>query len=506
MTAPSYEDIPYDGQPIPATAPSALALCARFHGGPKAKRAGARVLEIGCGDGANLLPLAFHHPDYACVGIDTSARAIERAREGAAAIGCENVRFEEVDLAAYAPGEHDYVIAHGVYSWIDEGARAALRALARKALAPSGLVYVSFNTQPAWGVRGRVRDALVRHREGGLEGARARLGRLAKMLPDNHWGTLLLHEIERARDASDSYLAHEYLVAHNDAFWIGDVIEAFARDGMRYVGDASFDRPDGWVHPSAQKSAAEISPERVVQEEAIDLALFRQLRCAVFAREDAPWTDALAGSLLLDEAYVAAAVRAQSDPFDASPGASELFRGPRGTEIRAESSLTKVALLILADRYPKAFRLDELVTLTEAVLREHGIAADPREREDLRDGLWQLYQHLEAEVRLDDVKLRTAPSEKPVATRLTRYEASARTVLTTALHTALPLAPLDREIVKRLDGTRTRAQIVDEIAAALEAGQVSLEGTPDLIERMRPVLIQQLDAIVDTLAIWGLIA
>src|SRR5690606_38100561 len=163
MSEPSYDELPYEGRAIPAAAPAALGLTARAHGGPRPPLERARVLEIGCGDGGHLLPLAFHHPGWTLTGVDASARAVAKAAEGARALGLLNVRFVRADLAALEPeGEHDYVIAHGVYSWVGERERAALRALIRRALAPEGLAYVSFNAQPGWGVRGRVRHALVR--------------------------------------------------------------------------------------------------------------------------------------------------------------------------------------------------------------------------------------------------------------------------------------------------------------------------------------------------------
>src|SRR5690606_28801466 len=106
--------------------------------------------------------------------------------------------------AAFAPqGEQDYVIAHGLYSWIDAQRREALRRIVGGALAPCGLAYVSFNAQPAWGVRGRVRDVLARGPGGDLASARRRTAALLELLgePQNDWAVLLSHELDRAAQA-----------------------------------------------------------------------------------------------------------------------------------------------------------------------------------------------------------------------------------------------------------------------------------------------------------------
>ena len=75
--------------------------------------ANARVLEVGCNDGSNLLPMAASLPDARFVGCDVSASAIAAAREGASAVGLRNVSFEMADLASFDGGRFDYIVAHG---------------------------------------------------------------------------------------------------------------------------------------------------------------------------------------------------------------------------------------------------------------------------------------------------------------------------------------------------------------------------------------------------------
>lgn len=501
---PSYEDLGFEGRAVPSTAPSALLLTARVHGGPRPPLEHARLLELGCGDGANLLPLAFHHPDWTLVGVDASARATDVAERGARALGLENVRFICADVASFAPeGEHDYVIAHGLYSWIDEVRQAALRRLVRAALAPSGLAYVSFNAQPGWGARGRVRDALVRWPTD-LAGSRARVDGLAALLgePQHPWGSLLSHELERAAAADDGYLGHEYLAAHNHAFWLGEVVRDFGATGLRYVGDATFDRPEGFVAPALRERARSLADDPIAVEEMIDLIAYRQHRAAVFARDDAAF-DLAAGPELLVEARVASAVRALNDPFDPSPGVEEPFRGPHGTEVRVAGALSKMALLVLARDYPRGHRVDALAAIARTLLPPEHIDGNATAR--LRSGLWELWRNLELELRMDAPRLGTTPGPRPVASALSRYEAACRPALTTPLHGALPLEPIERAIVTRLDGTRTPSEVVSALTHAIEAGALQLEGIPSGAARVTPVLEMHIERTLTTLGWWGLV-
>ena len=157
-----YDRVPYPGDPFPQTHPDRLATVATLFGLRPAAPDGCRVLELGCGDGGNLVPMAYGLPGGSFRGIDLSVRAIERAQALAGALKLENVRFERADVSA-ANGEFDYVIAHGVYSWVEPPARDALLAACRRCLAPNGVAYVSYDVLPGGHLREITRQMLRWH-------------------------------------------------------------------------------------------------------------------------------------------------------------------------------------------------------------------------------------------------------------------------------------------------------------------------------------------------------
>lgn len=147
MTTPaptSYDEVAYPGQPQPQAHPDLLATIATLHGlGPAPGR--CRVLELGCGDGANLVPLADALPGSRFLGIDLAPTPIERGRALLAELGLSNVELrcgDVMDLPADL-GTFDYVIAHGLYSWVPAPVRDRILAIARDHLAPHGVAYVS---------------------------------------------------------------------------------------------------------------------------------------------------------------------------------------------------------------------------------------------------------------------------------------------------------------------------------------------------------------------------
>src|SRR3954447_23837863 len=169
MAAPTadvlYDTVAYPGHPFPQTHPNRLASLGRLYGLATPAPAGCRLLELGCGDGGNLLPMACGLPGARFVGVDISGQAIAAAPARAQAAGSEDVTFEQASLAAVAPaaGSFDYVIAHGVFSWVPEPIREALMALCGRALSEHGVAYISYNTLPGGHLRDVVRKILKAH-------------------------------------------------------------------------------------------------------------------------------------------------------------------------------------------------------------------------------------------------------------------------------------------------------------------------------------------------------
>ena len=175
----AYDEIPYANLPFTQALPRGHATIAMLHGLEPPDPRTARVLELGCGAGANLIGVAAAHPEVRAVGVDLAATAIETAREDAAAAGLENVRFDVADVLALTEaqlGEFDYVIVHGLYAWAAEPLREAVLEACRAHLAPDGIAYVSYNAHPGGHLREMLREMAQWHARG-LEDPRERAER-----------------------------------------------------------------------------------------------------------------------------------------------------------------------------------------------------------------------------------------------------------------------------------------------------------------------------------------
>jgi SAM-dependent methyltransferase len=118
-TARSYDALPYASDPFAFTHPSRLGAIARLFALDAAPPAEARILELGCASGGNIIPIAARQPRATVLGIDLSAAQVAAGRARIAALGLTNIElrcgdFRECASAAEAP--FDYIICHGVYA------------------------------------------------------------------------------------------------------------------------------------------------------------------------------------------------------------------------------------------------------------------------------------------------------------------------------------------------------------------------------------------------------
>ena len=206
--ATAYDEVPYANLPFAQTRPEVLATVATLHGLAAPDPTDARVLELGCGAGANLLGIAAARPSVRALGVDLAPTAIERARSDAVAAGLRNVDFDVADVRDLTDGRlgaFDYVVVHGLYAWADEALREAVLAACRAHLAPDGLAYVSYTAHPGGHLRSMLREMAQWHaREAADRVERAERARELFTMLDGLGGPRTCRPSTRARSRTTS--------------------------------------------------------------------------------------------------------------------------------------------------------------------------------------------------------------------------------------------------------------------------------------------------------------
>lgn len=290
-----YAGKPYPALSHPATHPSRLAAAARLAGlAGVASPPSCRVLEFGCASGHNLLPLAEAYPGSRFVGVDFSGAAIAAARESARVAGLANVAFHEADLGEWEPdGEFDFVIAHGVFSWVEDALKGRLLDLCARALAPGGVACIGYNTLPGWSLRRDVAPlvrALARSPLAAAWGDGAAVAARLAELPGGqtaYAGHLRAVCGGMARKGPE-VLPFDDFAPVCDPVYFGHFVAWAGERGLRCLGEAdpAENLPEG-IEPGILKELAPLAADPVLLQQTFDLLSGRTHRNSLLCRASA---------------------------------------------------------------------------------------------------------------------------------------------------------------------------------------------------------------------------
>ena len=282
-----YEKRAYPPMSHPLSDPAVTAVAARMAGLDVAHPRRARILEIGCCSGHNLIPLARRWPECRFTGIDLAARSIDEARDRATRADIGNVDFHAVDLREYAPvdGPFDFIIAHGFFSWVPDEVKAALLVFCHQHLSTNGIATVSFNLECGWKPRLPVIvKARAIQQAGGVDAISA-LEILKSVLPPDAPEIAIIDDMLAKGPA---ILAFDDFSPVNDPWPLDRFVQAAANAGLRWLGESD----------PGENLPSELSEEFLVElrnqvrdplayQLAVDEALVRTFRSGVLCRDDA---------------------------------------------------------------------------------------------------------------------------------------------------------------------------------------------------------------------------
>jgi len=461
----SYDEFPYQSVPLRQTHPDHLATVAALFGFDAPDVGCARVLEIGCGSGGNLIPMAASYPGSTFVGIDLSAVQIAHGAAEIEALGLPNIRLRAIDVMAFDEAEaFDYIIAHGIYSWVPAPVQDRILALCASLLAANGIAFVSYNTLPGWRMLSTVREAMLYHtrdvEDSGARVAKARatLDFLAEAVPDRDsaYGRLLRLAAEHIRQKPDYYVLHEYLEETNEAVYFEQFVERVVARGLRYLGDSDIRTmlPLG-LPPKTDATLNRIAPGLIRREQFLDFLKSRSFRQSLLIRAGAALDRKLSAARVM-ALRVAAPVQRNEAPPDLASDRAETFRFADGRSVAASARIVKSALTILAAQWPLAIPFDQMHQEAAAAVGADDARA---ERDLLAAEILRMHLGGVAELHRAAPPFALASGPRPEAGAIARRDATRGAASANLRHEPIVLRDDERALLPLLDGTRTRDQI-----------------------------------------------
>ncbi|WP_206957480.1 class I SAM-dependent methyltransferase [Trinickia acidisoli] len=253
-------------------------------------------LDLGCGSAHSTIVNAGAFPHAQFHACDFNPAHIEAAARRVSNLGVHNIALHEAAFDALLDRDlpsFDFIVLHGVYSWVDADARRTLLEILSRKLNDGGIVYLSYNCFPGWSAEtplrklmlelSRAADGDVAHQVSAAVDAMQRLGNSgAKYFRDNPAVNEALKAI--SKDPVD-YLAHEFLNDTWKVHYSVDVADEMADIGLTYVGSATLadNHLPLIIDKRAAESIATLASARL-RHLAADFAVNRRFRRDVFVR------------------------------------------------------------------------------------------------------------------------------------------------------------------------------------------------------------------------------
>ncbi len=456
----AYEQTRYPAYVHPLTHPSRLAAAAAIlgHSAPDPTR--ARVLDIGCGSGTNLMAMAASLPGASFHGIDFSSPDIASAQALAEESGLGNIEFETADLMSWEPsGTYDYVIAYGLFSWVPDEVKDRLLGLIAEVLAPGGLAAVSYAVYPGAKADEGLRDLLMAgDPKTGDSGERASAAVNVLSLLERAWGrsadtamaTYMAQRASAMRSKTPEYLSLDHLGIVRDPCYLTQFTDWSWEHGLSYLGDA--DLANCLLASLPAATAAEIAAMAlgpIEQTQLVDYITQTTFRTSLLLKGA---SKAMTG--YNPEAIVNLSFRTKLKPVRSTASKSR-FKDEFGRDITLTGTIRRIVDYLA--RHPHEFvPLSQVVAAVEA---ETGSILGAAEHSQLNIDLLSMVATRLIDVSAQPIRLNETVSVNPQLTPLNRLLARERGLVVSMCHEPVSLTPEQQKLTALLDGSRTLPMI-----------------------------------------------
>ncbi len=507
----AYDEVAYPAMIHRQTHPEQMASKAFLLGLSPPPPERCRVLELGCGDGANLAAMAVLYPECTYVGIDLSGAAIARGQALIADAGLTSVRLHAGSLTDIDAswGTFDYILAHGVYSWVPAPVREAVLRVAGELLAPQGVAFISYLALPGAHLRDLVRTIARFHTssthdpEQKVREGISIIGFFGRASTENGlYQQVLRAEFEKLRDRPEGGFYHDELSDMSTPFLLTDFCADARRHGLDFLTDAEYvESPAYALTDEAEKALAPLTNNRLLLEQYYDFAHGRRFRQTLLCR---------AGQNIglqrerVRSLHLACAARPKEPPANLQTSDALAFESIKGSSFRCNHPLTKAIFCELYACYPTRLPYAEAVKrglarlgLAEPVALDDEIRLHRYVARLLSPGL--------IEAHLGPLPSAVVAGERPVASPLAQAQVRRGdpTLFNLAGKQIDLMDPVLRAILLLLDGHHDRSALSQEVQAvisALQATNEDREGAHPLVPPDPSVIVAQLDQALDEFA------
>ena len=472
----SYDQFPYTSYPFSHSYPGHVRTVARMLGLDAPALDQARVLELGCAGGGNLIPFAVRYPQSQVVGVDLSGVHIHTGNGMVAKLDLANVKLMECSITEVDDsfGKFDYIIAHGVYSWVTDEVRRKIMSICKENLSADGVAYISYNTLPGWNTLATIRDMALFHANHfsqipeKIRQAKAFLNFTSDAVRNSGHGyaRILMEAVQLLRNKPDYYFAHDFLEINNRAFYFSQFVEDARKAGLQYLCDANL--PDMYLQNYPDEIMEKMSEvgDVVRMQQYLDFITNKSFRSTLLCHGNVRINRNVDLGIMrtchLKMVVAPEAGNAQSVHLADERPVRFHFDGQTENSITTDSRLLKALLYALSET-SGYIHYDELMGLAMKKIPD----IDGAEIEEQANrNLLELFLRGKLGLRMDPVPAQTRIVEKPTAWEYARAQAYdlGNPAVTNLYHEVVPLSLMEMFLIRHLDGRHTREQVLELLA------------------------------------------
>jgi len=473
-----YDELPYTCNPMSYAHPERLATVATLFGMTPPSVEKCRVLELGCCDASHLIPIAYALPNAECWGVDSSASKIESGQTLVDALGLKNVTLRHLDILEVDEsfGQFDYIIAHGIYSWVSQAVQDKILSICKQHLAQNGVAYVSYSTKPGWNMRETFRDMMRYHTESITDNATRteQLKALTKFMVNttdqsqDTYNRFVNEEIKDFIQLPSSFVSQTFLDEDNKPLYFHQFIEKSREQGLEYLGDAF---PHTMFINNFPKKVTEalqmFKSDLIRQEQMMDFIRNRAFRHTLLCHDSTQLSRTLPPDLM-QRFYTASSLQ---PVVESANEPTQKFENARGT-VSSDKPMIQAALRYLGQQWPRAVGFAEVIQQAQ---KETDKGPDAKEEAAIADTFLKCYSMGLLELHSHSPQFVTTISQYPKASPLTQWQAQRGSKITNCRCQWFNVDNvLFLQLLPSLDGTRDRTTLVNLVSEWLKEGKMTI--------------------------------
>jgi SAM-dependent methyltransferase len=485
--ATPYDEVPYPSGLFPQTHPNRLATVAYLRGMSPAPIERCRVLELGCGSANNLVSMAFQLPGSQFAGIDLGRIPIASGEALVAELKIQNVTLRAMDICDLSPNEFgmfDFIIAHGVYSWVPPHVRERILEISREMLNPQGVAYISYNAYPGCHFRDLVRHMMRFHTQkfedvnekATQARALVKFVSESRIKPD-YYTEAFRAQLGRVEKYQAESLYHDDLNPSAQPFYFHEFVEAAERHDLKYVGEAVLDASDRalFTDETLRRMAELERANEIVREQYKDFLCgtgFRQtILCRKETRLSATFPEERIRHLFAECDSVA-----MNDAEQAGDAPIE-FKSPGGGRVEVTHPVWRAGLSYICSQWPRSVSFEEILNhVKETKSGEFADGGSGGPTATIVSALTQSYFAGIVSLRIRPPDVVNRVSERPAISLLAQAQLRLGTSISSQLHRSirLPDTP-SKHFLSLLDGTRDLDALAAEMIAFIRPAPTQSE-------------------------------